>query len=42
MNHESKAPAANEKEPLISLLSIGDFELNSVFNNCGEGEIFPL
>ena len=42
MNHESKAPGANENEPLISTLSIGDFESNSVFNNFGKGENFPL
>ena len=42
MNHESKAPTANENEPLISTLSIGYFESNFVFNNWGEGENFPL
>ena len=42
MNHEPKDPAANENEPLNSTLSIRDFESNFVFNNCEEGENFPL
>ena len=42
MNHESKTPTANENEPLVFTLSIGDFQSNSVFNNCGEDENFPL
>ena len=37
MNRESKAPTANENEPLIGLhFLFGYFESNSVFNNCGE------
>ena len=42
MNYESKSLATNENEPLIYTLYIGDFEPNSVFNNCGEGENFSL
>ena len=42
MNYEAKDLATNENEPLISTLYIGDFESKFVFNNCGEGENFPL
>ena len=42
MNYESKALATNENEPLISTLYIGDFESNSVFHSCGEGDNFSL